>query len=164
MEKKLVNNFFKIQRQPNKGGWHYVVISGIPATEKLYAGLVKVSGTVDHYEIKQFNLLPMKNGDMLLPLKAALRKAIHKKEGDTVQVILFRDSSDVVVPDYIIASFMDSPKAYHFFMSLSESNKKYYVDWIEASKKMETKANRIIKAMEQLEKGIKFYDWPAQNY
>lgn len=163
MEKKLVNSFFKIQRQPTKGGWHYVVIPGIPTTEKLYAGLVKVSGTVDHYEIKQFNLLPMKNGDMLLPLKAALRKAINKKEGDTVQVILFRDSSDVVVPDYIIASFMDSPKAYHFFMSLSESNKKYYVDWIEASKKMETKANRIIKAMEQLEKGIKFYDWPAQN-
>ncbi|MFT3705615.1 MAG: YdeI/OmpD-associated family protein [Agriterribacter sp.] len=163
MKKKLVDNFFKIKKQPTKGGWHYVVISDISITERLNLGLVRVSGTVDKYAIKQFNLLPMKNGSMLLPLKAALRKAIQKKEGDTVHVILFRDKSPVTVPDYIIDSLIDFPGAYNFFMSLSESNKKYYIDWIEESKTMETKTNRLVKTIEQLEKGIKFYDWPAKN-
>lgn len=163
MKKKLVNNLFKIEKQPTKGGWHYVVISEIPVTERLDLGLVRVSGTVDHYEIRQFNLLPMKNGTMLLPLKAALRKAIQKKEGDTVHVTLFRDKSPVLVPDYIVDSLMDFPLAHNFFMSLSESNKKYYIDWIEEAKTMETKTNRMVKTIEQLEKGIKFYDWPAKD-
>jgi hypothetical protein len=161
MQKILVNNSYKIQKQPAKGGWHYVVITEIPVSERSDLGLVRISGKVDTYEIKQFNLLPMKDGNMMLPLKTALRKAIRKAEGDSVQVILYADDTPVIVPDEILMSLMDYPKAHAFFMTLSESNKKHYIDWIEESKKIETKVNRIIKAIEQLEKGIKFYDWPS---
>jgi hypothetical protein len=164
MQKILIHNTYKIQKQTHKGGWHYVVISGISASEKSASGLVRISGTVDDYAIKQFNLLPMKDGNMMLPLKTPLRKAIRKTEGDSVRVILYSDDSVVVVPDDILMSLMDYPKAHHFFMTLSESNKKHYIDWIEASKKMETKVNRIIKTIEQLEKGIKFYDWPSTGF
>jgi Domain of unknown function (DUF1905)/Bacteriocin-protection, YdeI or OmpD-Associated len=160
----LVNNIYQIQKQPNKGGWHYVVITEIAASEKSALGLVRVSGTVDNYELKQFNLLPMKDGNMLLPLKAALRKAIRKKEGDTVQVTLFSDETPIFVPDAILMSLLEFPRAYDFFMTLSESNKKYYIDWIEEAKRMKTKDNRIVKAIDQLEKGIKFYDWPITSY
>lgn len=59
-------------------------------------------------------------------------------------------------------SEMDSPKAYDFFITLSESNQKYYIDWIEAAKKVETKAERIVKTVERLENGLKFYDWENQ--
>lgn len=54
---------------------------------------------------------------------------------------------------------MDSPKAYDLFIRLSESNQKYYIDWIESAKKVEMKAERIIKTIELLENGLKFYDW-----
>lgn len=159
----LVNNLYKIKKQAHKGGWHYVEITEIPVSERLASGLVRISGTVDHYAIKQFNLLPMKNGNMMFPLKTALRKSIRKKEGDTVLVVLQADNSDVQIPDDILQSLLDYPKAYDFFMSLSESNKKHYIDWIEDSKKIETKVNRIVKAIDQLEKKIKFYDWPSSE-
>lgn len=105
----------------------------------------------------------MKEGRMLLPLKAAVRKKIGKKEGDYVHVILFADDSPVVVPDEILVCLLESSKAHQFFMSLSDSNQKYYIDWIEEAKKLETKADRIGKTIHLLENGRKFYDWPARE-
>lgn len=163
MKKPLVDHRYTVQKQDVKGGWTYVVITEIPAGERDRLGLIRVSGFIDTYEIKQFNLLPMKDGRMLLPLKSAVRKKIGKKEGDSVHVILFSDDSPVVIPDDIMVCLMDSSEAYHFFLSLSGSNQKYYIDWIEEAKKMETKVERILKTLERLEKGLKFYDWIKQD-
>ena len=148
---------------PGKGGWTYVAISEIPTSERLSMGHVRVRGTIDSYELKQFNLLPMKDGKMLLPLKAAVRKQIRKQEGDFLHVVLFPDDSPVIVPDEIMVCLLESPKAHHFFKSLSDSNKKYWIDWIEEAKKLETKAERIGKTIHLLENGRKFYDWPKQE-
>ena len=99
-------------------------------------GLVRVRGFIDSYELKQFNLLPMKNGKMLLPLKTAVRKKIGKKEGDYVHVVLFPDDSAVLVPDEIMVCLLESPRAHLSFLSLSDSNQIYYIDWIEEAKKL----------------------------
>lgn len=162
MKKPIVETALLVEKMPGKGGWTYVVIPGIAPSHKNSLGQVRVRGTIDSFELKQFNLLPMKEGNMLLPLKTAVRKKIGKKEGDTVHVVLYPDDSAVVVPDDILACLLESPKAFQFFESLSDSNKKYYLDWIEAAKKLETKAERILKTMERLEKGRKFYDWPIK--
>jgi len=159
MKKLLVNKHFLIKKQEGKGGWNYVVIAGIPADRKNPLGLIRVSGFIDTYELKQFNLLPMRDGCMLLPLKTAIRKQIGKKEGNEVHVKLFADDSPVIIPDEILLCLMDSPKAHQFFLSLSGSNQKYYIDWIDEAKKLETKTERIIKTIDRLEKGLKFYDW-----
>ena len=159
MKKLLVNNHYIVKKQDGKGGWCYVVISEIPADKKNHLGLIRVSGFIDTYELKQFNLLPMKDGPMMLPLKTAVRKLIGKKEGDTVHVKLFVDESPVVIPDDILLCLIDSPKAHQFFLLLSGSNQKYYIDWTEDTKKLETKAVRIIKTIDRLENGLKFYDW-----
>lgn len=157
----LVNKKFIIERQATKGGWHYVIIAGIPASNKTSQGLVRVRGSIDHYEIRQFNLLPVKTGEMMLVLNAAVRKAIGKRAGDSVQVKLFADESEVKVPDDILDSLMQSQDAYDFFLTLSESNKKYYIDWVNEAKRLDTKVTRIVKMIEQLEKKRKFWDWPA---
>ncbi len=156
MANPIVDKTYKIKKKAGKGGWSYVVLPGIPSGAKSTLGLVRVKGFVDTYELRQFNLLPMKNGSMLLPLKAPLRKAIKKKEGDGVHVTLFVDRSPVDIPEEILDSVVDSPRAYEFFLKLSDSNKKYYIDWIVDSKKIETKAARIIKMIKLLEKGKKF--------
>lgn len=96
---------------------------------------------------------------MMLPLKSAVRKQIGKKEGDTVHVTLYADASPVVVPDDILICLLDAPKAHEFFLTLSDSNQKYYIDWIEAAKRLETKVDRICKTIERLEQGLKSYDW-----
>jgi hypothetical protein len=159
----LVNNHFVIKKQADKFGWTYVVLPNIPPIEKDRLGLIRVSGFIDTYALKQFNLLPMKEGSMLLPLKAAIRKKIGKKEGDTVHVILYSDDSPVIIPDEIMVCLLDSEKAHAYFLSLSASNQKYYIDWIEEAKKMETKVERICKTIERLENRLKFYDWVKQD-
>jgi hypothetical protein len=168
MEKPIVDKQYLVEKRTAKSGfkysnWTYVVISDFPPERKARGGTAKVRGFIDSYELKQYNLLPMKDGCMLLPLKAAVRKKIGKGEGDYVHVILYPDDSLVDIPDEILACFLDSPKAYHFFLSLSESNQKYYLDWIEDAKKTDTKVERILKAMTRLEKGLKFYDWAKQE-
>jgi hypothetical protein len=48
---------------------------------------VKVTGTVDGYEF-QTALLPTGMGPHMLPIKAAIRKAINKKIGDEVEIVI----------------------------------------------------------------------------
>jgi hypothetical protein len=163
MSLPLVDNQYLIEKMPGKGGWSYVVISEIPKAVRQSMGLVRVRGFIDSYELKQFNLLPMKDGKMLLPLKSAVRKKIGKQEDDRVHVVLYADDSVVEVPDDILACLLESDRAYQFFQTLSDSNKKYYIDWIEEAKRIETKAERINKAINLLENRRKFYDWPVRE-
>jgi len=159
--KPLVDKRFTIQRKTTKGGWHYVLIAGIPQKHKNKQGLIRVRGTVDSYELQQFNLLPLKTGEMMLVLNAQLRKIIGKKAGERVHVQLFLDASKVEIPADILESLLQSEAAWQFFETLTESNKKYYIDWVLDAKSIDTKVNRIVKMIRQLEHKKKFWDWPA---
>ena len=70
-------------QQGEKTGWTYI---DVPAdiAEKLKPGYRKsfrVKGKLDDHAISQSALLPMGDGGYILPLNAAIRKAIHKKKG-----------------------------------------------------------------------------------
>ncbi len=167
MEAPIVDSQFLVDKRSSQSGfklsdWTYVAIPGIPPDKKSREGFIRVRGYIDRFELKQFNLLPMKNGAMMLPINAAVRKKIGKRAGDWVQVVLFQDDSPVAVPEDFEACLLDSPEAHRFFGSLSESNQKYYIDWVEGSKKLATKTERIARAIERLEQGLKFYDWPKR--
>lgn len=157
----IIDASYTIQHKQVSGGWHYVELSGIPEQDVAANGLVRIRGWIDEVEIRQFNLLPMKNGNKMLVIKAAIRKVIKKKGGDKVHIKLFPDSSAIEVPEDILDSLLQSPRAYEHFEQLSESNKKYYIDWIDEAKGVETKVNRIVKMIRQLEQNKKFWDWPA---
>ena len=155
----LIDGDYVLEKQENGMHWTYIALSGIGPEHRDTQGLVRVCGTIDHYSISQFNLLPMKGGSYMLTVKAAIRKSIRKNEGDTVHIVLYTDQSPVVVPDEILVCLLDAPKAHDYFMTLSPSNQKYYIDWIMDAKRMETKVERICKTIERLEKGLRFWDW-----
>lgn len=158
MEKPLVDKEYLVKKFEGKGGWTYTEIPEILQDKHAPFGWVQVRGTVDGYPLKQYKLMPMGNGKLFLPLKAEMRKAIKKGEGDAVHIVLYADDSPVEVPDEFLVCLVDAPRAHQFFETLSDSNKKYYIDWIMEAKRLETKVNRIARAIERLENGHKMYD------
>lgn len=157
MKKPLVNKTYTIEKYPGKGGWCYVVIKEIPASKKRKGGLVRVTGAIDDFVIEKYNLMPMKNGFLFLPIRAEIRKQIKKKEGDNVRIVLYEDNTPLEIPEELQLCFKDEPGAYTFYKSLSDAEQKQYLDWIYSAKKEETKINRMADAVNKLVKKEKMY-------
>ncbi|HEY6503032.1 MAG TPA: YdeI/OmpD-associated family protein [Chitinophagaceae bacterium] len=158
MNKPLVNKKYKLEKFHGKGGWTFARIPEIAKDKHSPFGWVKVKGFIDEVEIRNYHLMPMGNGKLFLPVKAAIRKKINKKEGDWIKVVLFPDNNPITVPAELQECLQDEPKANRFFQLLSDSEKKYYIEWIYGAKKEETRTRRIVKTIERLIRGLKMYD------
>ena len=153
----LVEASYLLQKFPGKGGWTYAEIPEILQNKDSPFGWVKVKGSIDGFELKQYKLMPMGNGKLFLPVKSEIRKRIKKQEGDFVRIILWADHSELEIPLEIIECLQnESPLIQDNFNSMTDGQKKAYLDWIYNSKTDDTKANRIIKMMTRLERNLKF--------
>ena len=156
--KPLINKKYLLEKFPGKGGWTYVVIPEKIKDKKARSGRLKVRGTIEGFEIRKCLLMPRTNGDYFLPVRSEIRKQIKKTEGDFVHIILYPDNEPLEVPEEMLLCLQEEPDALRFFNSLSESEQKYYMQWIYSAKKEETKVERLAKCMNRLLKGMKMYD------
>ena len=148
-----------------KTGWSYVCIPPDIA-EKLKPGFKKsfrVKGKLDNYPIARQALLPMGNGEFILPLKAAVRKAIHKNKGAMVKLILEEDNRALKISAELLECLSDSPKAEKKFKSLPFSHQMYYSNWIESAKTIGTKAKRIGLTIVAMEKNLTYGEMLKMN-
>lgn len=89
MIKIIDNQELKLEYKKGFGAWTYHLrITGTANIEGKW-GFLKVSGTIDGYEIKSINLAPRKNEDKIISINKKIRDAIGKSGGDTVNVTLF---------------------------------------------------------------------------
>jgi Domain of unknown function (DUF1905)/Bacteriocin-protection, YdeI or OmpD-Associated len=154
----LVDKKYLLEKFPGKGGWTYAQIPDIVNDKKIGFGWLKVQGTIDGFELKKYHLAPMGNGNLFLPVRAEIRKAIKKQAGDWVHIILYPDNEPLETPQELWECLDEEPKALEFYKSLSESEQKYYINWIYEAKQEETKIGRIIKTIDRLKLGKKMYD------
>ncbi|MFC0774917.1 DUF1905 domain-containing protein [Terrimonas alba] len=161
MQKPLVNKKYKLEKFHGKGGWTFVQIPEIIQNKNTPFGWVKVKGSIDDYVIKKYHLMPMGNGKLFLPVKAEIRKKLYKQEGDTVHVVLYPDNEPLEIPEEFAICLEDEPAAGKFFKRLSDSEKKFYIDWIYGAKQETTKISRMAKAINRLARNLKMYDKEA---
>lgn len=153
METPLVNKHYKLHKFPWKGGWTFAEIPEIPQDKKAPFGWVKVKGSIDDYTFSDYRLMPMGNGHLFLPVKADVRKKIGKGEGDYVQIVLFKDESELEVPKDLLQCLADEPKAQETFFMLQENIQREFIQWIWSAKKKETIAERIAEVINMVIKG-----------
>ena len=155
---KFTTTILKFAEQGEKTGWTYIVIP-TDLAQKLKPNNKKsfrVKGKLDTHAIKQAALIPMGEGDFILPLNAALRKAIGKRKGAQLQVQLALDDSAFLFSKEMMECLEDEPKALENFKKLSGSEQKYFSKWIDSAKTAETKAKRIVLTLDAMLKGYHY--------
>jgi len=161
-EKPLVDKEYLLEKLPGKYGWTFTVIPEILPDPNAPFSWVKVRGSIDGYEIKNYHLMPSGGempagkGHLFLAVKSEIRKKIKKQAGDYVHIILYPDNELLEVPEEFLLCLQDDAEALQFFNSLNESEQRHYIKWIYSAKTSQTKVDRIAKTIDKLSKHQKY--------
>ena len=148
----------KFDQQGEKTGWTYIVIPAATA-KKLNPGVRKiyrVKGKLDDLNIAKVALMPMGEGDFIMPINAAMRKGIGKRKGASVKVWLEVDDSPIVPPAELLECLADEPQALKYFNTLPQSHRNYFTKWIDSAKTDATKAKRIALVIKTMVRKMDF--------
>jgi hypothetical protein len=121
------------------------------------AGQVKVTATFDGHPYRG-SLAPMGPPDEsgrrchVLGVTKAIRQAIGRDVGDTVHVVVQRDTAPrtIEAPADLQSALAQDKHAEQLWTTLSYTHQKEYVRWIEEAKKPETRARRVGETLKQL--------------
>lgn len=145
--KPLVNKKILLEKFQGKGGWTYARLPGVKPDPHAHFGWIKVRGLIDDFEIRQYHLMPMGNGELFLPVRAEIRKKIKKQAGDTVKVILYRDEEDIYIPEELQSCLDIDPDAKKSFTKLQADQQRDIIQYIYKLKNPENRAERIAELM-----------------
>jgi hypothetical protein len=141
--------------QGEKTGWTFFRLAAELAGQ-LQPGVrtsYRVKGQINSLKIAGVALVPMGEGDFIIAVNAAMRKALRKKKGDKVSVQLSVDHAVFEVPGYITECLADEPEALRQFEKMPPSHQRYYVRWVEEAKTDATRAKRLAMMLDGLPRG-----------
>jgi bifunctional DNA-binding transcriptional regulator/antitoxin component of YhaV-PrlF toxin-antitoxin module len=143
----------KVKRFTGTGTWTY---ADIPFNcEKTFGkkGTIKVKATSNKKTVDA-SLMPHGNGKHFIILSKPIREAFEIEEGDTVELSLAINTKSglLEIPKELEKALKANKRAKACFDAMPPSHKKEYIVYIIEAKKEETRANRIVKTIEMLEK------------
>lgn len=148
----------KFGEKGEKTGWTYVHIPADIAQEiKPNTKLgFRVKGTIDDFSIKLVALIPMGEGEFVIPINAQMRRGIRKEEGAMVTLNLEEDTDELPQSEELMICLEDEPKALEAFLKMPKGHQNYYSKWIESAKTIETKTKRITMTVHGLAMGMNY--------
>jgi Domain of unknown function (DUF1905)/Bacteriocin-protection, YdeI or OmpD-Associated len=161
----FTTRILKFGKQGEKSGWTYIEISSRQAAQLKPGCKVsfRVKGKLDQHVIKQVAIMPMGEGNFILPLNAVMRKAVGKKEGEKLNVSLGVDEREIVLSPDLMKCLEGEPTLLKVFKSLPGSHQKYYSRWIESARTSATRAKRIALALDSFAKRQSFSEMIRAN-
>ena len=145
----------KFYAMGEKTGWTYIQVPAKLA-QKLNPDSkrsFRIKGSIDAHPIKCVALVPMGEGNYIMPVNASMRKAIKKIHGASVEMKMERDESEIKLSPSMLACLKDVPSAFTYFKGLPLSHQHWFSNWVNAAKTEPTKVKRIatiVRACEQL--------------
>lgn len=155
-ENPLVDKDYLLQKPEYNGAVTYVEIPEIPMAKAPF-GMLKVRGKIDNYEFSDVHLMPLGNGNLVLAVKASIKKIIKKEAPDTVHVILYEDTTPLIIPEDLLLCMRYEDGLLEKFKIYTDGQKKAFIDWINSAKTEQTKIDRIAKTITMIQNGEKFY-------
>jgi ABC-type lipoprotein release transport system permease subunit len=146
----------KISRPEGVGTWHFANVPIDVEKEFGKKGQVQVKASVNG-KVFYNSLLPHGNGKHYIVLGEHIRDQAGVKVGDTIIMTIEADERARIVepPVDLEMALAKNKVALEYFTKLANSYKKRYVEWITSARKEETRAERIVKAVEKLANGEK---------
>ena len=89
----------------------------------------------------------------VLPEKMTLNEILHNHETNKSEKKL--QPKELILPMDLKQLLLKNKSAKSFFDSLSYTNRKEYVMWVDSAKRDETKRDRLRKTIEKLNAGLK---------
>jgi len=123
-------------------------------SEEVFGGKhgVKVRGKIDNIGYRSSIFTMHKKTFMVV--NKSMRDALKKEHGDNVHVImgLDKDERTIDIPADM-KKLLKINRLYALFNELSYTHRKEYVQWVESSKKLETRHSRLQKAIKMIKLG-----------
>jgi uncharacterized protein YdeI (YjbR/CyaY-like superfamily) len=96
----------------------------------------------------------------ILIITKEIRYLLGKTFGDEIDVVIEKDTEprEIIVPEDVALLLSGNNKAKKFFDSLSYTDKKEYIQWIESAHRQETRERRIGIFIENLTNRKKFME------
>ncbi len=139
----------RFDKKGEKTGWSYIEITSAQAN-KLNPGCkvsFRVKGKLDNFSFEKVALLPMGDGNFILPINGTIRKAIQKHHGDKIKVTMELDKRSVTLSPDLMKCLREDTEGIAFFKSLPKYHQHYISNWIESAKSVQTKTKRIVMAV-----------------
>lgn len=136
----------KFDAKGEKSGWTYVEIPAeianqiFPKRKRSF----RVKGKIDALKIYGVSLLPMGNGDFIMPLNAGMRKYLGKRAGGQLKLNITRDTSEYQLMPELVECLEEDSAAKTWFYKLPRSHQNYYSKWIQSAKTLETRTKRLL--------------------